>query len=124
MPHPNPYPTDREVGALEALWAIERGTVALIHEKFNELHEPEAAYSTVLTLLRSLFRKGLVDRNRHGQAHVYWPRRSRDEVVSEAVDRLVNTYFGFDERSLLALLQDRARELEARRWKRPMKLRC
>lgn len=44
--------------------------------------EPTVSYATVLTILRRLWKKGLVTRQRVGKAHHYRPRRNRDEQTA------------------------------------------
>lgn len=44
--------------------------------------EPAVAYSTVLTILRRLWKKDLVKRTKDGKAYLYWPTRSREEQVA------------------------------------------
>lgn len=44
--------------------------------------EPPVAYSTVLTILRRLWKKDLVTREKDGKAYVYRPTRSREEQVA------------------------------------------
>lgn len=44
--------------------------------------EPPVSYATVLTILRRLWRKGMVQREQVGKAHMYRPSRSRDEQVA------------------------------------------
>lgn len=44
--------------------------------------EPPVSYATVLTILRRLWKKGLVTRERVGKAHHYLPSRTRDEQTA------------------------------------------
>lgn len=44
--------------------------------------EPAVAYSTVLTILRRLWKKDLVKRTKDGKAYLYRPTRSREEQVA------------------------------------------
>jgi len=45
--------------------------------------QPPVTYSTVLTILRRLWNKGVVQRERLGKAYVYQPVRSKDEEIAE-----------------------------------------
>jgi predicted transcriptional regulator len=61
---------------LEALWRREEpASVRQISADF-----PEAAYTTLMTTLDRLFRKGVLDRERVGRAFRYRPRFSRQEL--------------------------------------------
>jgi BlaI family transcriptional regulator, penicillinase repressor len=74
----------RQLGPLEqrmldALWARGNGTV-------RELVEAccgDLAYTTVMTTLDRLFKKGLLTRSEEGRAFRYVPRFSRDELRRE-----------------------------------------
>jgi len=64
---------------LDALWARGNGTV-------RELVEAccgDLAYTTVMTTLDRLFKKGLLTRSEEGRAFRYVPRFSRDELRRE-----------------------------------------
>lgn len=70
---------------LEALWAEGREVSG------RELHAgfPELAYTTLMTTLDRLHRKGLLERRRGGRAYVYSPHFSRAELEQHrAVDAL------------------------------------
>jgi predicted transcriptional regulator len=70
-----------ETKLLELLWQQGRGvTVRHVQPAF-----PELAYTTLMTTLDRLYRKGLLLRRRRGRAFAYEPRCSRDELVSERV---------------------------------------
>jgi len=65
---------------LDGLWAKGPATV-------RELLEhgcPELAYTTVMTTLDRLFKKGVLTRSEEGRAFRYAPRFSRDELHREA----------------------------------------
>jgi predicted transcriptional regulator len=68
-----------ESKVLELLWA-EGGAVTVrhVHRAFAEL-----AYTTLMTTLDRLYRKGILVRCRRGRAFAYEPRCSRDELLSE-----------------------------------------
>jgi BlaI family penicillinase repressor len=65
---------------LDALWTRGSATVReLIEGGFDDL-----AYTTVMTTLDRLFKKGLLTRADEGRAFRYIPRLSRDELRREA----------------------------------------
>ena len=80
-------PTERsglgplETKVLEILWD-ETHAVTVRHV---QLAFPGRAYTTLMTTLDRLFRKGLLVRRRRGRAFAYVPRCSRDELLSELV---------------------------------------
>jgi predicted transcriptional regulator len=73
----------RGFGELEAvimdrLWTW--GGTATVRDVFDDLHtERQVAYTTVMTVMDNLYRKGWLDRERDGKAYRYVPTASRDE---------------------------------------------
>jgi BlaI family penicillinase repressor len=75
----------RQLGPLEqrmldGLWAKENATVRELIEHGCE----DLAYTTVMTTLDRLFKKGLLTRSEEGRAFRYAPRFSREELHREA----------------------------------------
>ena len=66
---------------LELLWGLDRA-VTVRHVR---LSFPELAYTTLMTTLDRLYRKGMLVRRRPGRAFAYQPRCSRDQMLSELV---------------------------------------
>jgi predicted transcriptional regulator len=62
------------------------------------------AYNTVLTILRNLESKGLVDHEAEGRVHRYFPVASQDAVKENAVSRLVSKFFAGSPVSVMAHL--------------------
>lgn len=58
-------PTNRELEALKVLWKQERATVRDVHEALAE--DEELAYTTTLSLMQTMERKGLVRRETQGR---------------------------------------------------------
>jgi predicted transcriptional regulator len=87
--------TDKPLGDLEAkvmktVWSLGRGTV---HEVRKALPgRRRLAYTTVLTTLRNLERKGFLTHEVEGRSHVYLPAVEEGEVkrtnIRDLLDRL------------------------------------
>lgn len=71
---------------LEELWA--RGT-ATVRELTQDGYEG-LAYTTLMTTLDRLFKKGLLTRSEEGRAFRYTPRFSRDEMSREAAGQALH----------------------------------
>jgi predicted transcriptional regulator len=65
---------EREV--LECLWRRGEASVRDVHAAFGET----TAYTTLMTTLDRLFRKGLLTRRKEGRAFRYAPRVTREEL--------------------------------------------
>jgi predicted transcriptional regulator len=79
----------REMEVLGVLWDRGSGTVAEV----RDLLPDDLAYTTVLTVLRNLERKGVVAHVVSGQAHRYVPLVARAAVRRSALARLLDTLF-------------------------------
>ncbi len=94
----------RQLGELEAvvmgrLW--EWGRPALVREMVDDLHDDRPlAYTTVMTVMENLHRKGWLRRERYGRAWRYEPTGSRSGYTA----RLMNDALGTstDRRTALA----------------------
>lgn len=74
---------DLERAVMEALWAAARPVFA--KEVAEALQRPDLAYTTVLTVLNRLERKGFVAREKDGRAHAYVAVASRADHVAEVM---------------------------------------
>ncbi len=73
-----------------------------VHQSLQPGHP--LAYTTVLTVMDRLSRKGLVGRSRRGKAHVYHPQCSFEESRRRAVADLIQSYFDGSADQLAAFL--------------------
>ena len=69
---------DLEATVMDRVWAREDGVT--VREVFDELTGiRQIAYTTVLSTMDNLHRKGWVRRDREGKAYRYWPTMTREE---------------------------------------------
>ena len=96
--------SDRELDVMAVLWARGSGTVAEVREA---LPDP-LAYTTVLTVLRTLEEKGFVGHEEEGKAHRYLPLVARERAGRSALTRMVDKLFdGSPDLLLTQLVSDR-----------------
>jgi predicted transcriptional regulator len=94
----------RRFGELEAvimdrLW--DRGGPALVREIVNDLRgDRELAYTTVMTVMENLYRKGWLRRERDGRAWRYEPTGSRSGYTAALMNDALGT--STDRRTALA----------------------
>lgn len=70
-----------EALVMEEVWRQGPATVRSVMDALNRSDEKARAYTTWMTIMVRLHRKGLLDRRREGRADVYAPRLSRDEYL-------------------------------------------
>lgn len=69
---------DLEAVVMDRMWAHEgRVTVREVHDEL--VVDREIAYTTVMSTMDNLHRKGWLDRERIGKAYRYWPTMTREE---------------------------------------------
>src|SRR5216110_3854925 len=96
--------TDRELDVMSVLWDAGSATVAQVRERLSD----DLAYTTVLTVLRTLEQKGYVGHTGEGRAHRYHPLVKRAAAGRSALSRLVDKVFdGSPELLLTQLVSDK-----------------
>lgn len=101
-------PSEREMEAMSILWERGSATVYEMQEELNSLYEPEVAYTTVLSMLRSLRAKGWVRAEKEGRAYRHFADVGRDHARFWEVRRIVDLLYGSSMEDLLAdVLTDR-----------------
>lgn len=106
---------DLEAVVMDHLWSAEEGmTVRDVLERLDR--EPPHAYTTVLTVMDNLHRKGFLSREKEGRAYRYLPTKGRAEHTADLMHELLS---GSGDRSV-TLLQflDRMPAKEVERLKR------
>lgn len=108
-----------ENAVMEVLWSAgEPLTTGGVRER---LDERRVAYTTVMTVLVRLWKKGHLEREKVGRAYAYRPRKSRDEHTATrmeemldaagdrhaALSRFVETLSASERRQLKGLLDER-----------------
>jgi predicted transcriptional regulator len=89
-----------ELRVLDALWARPRS--ASVRELLPGFRN--VAYTTIMTTLDRLFRKGLLTRERCGRAFAYRPARSRDELVASLASSALASLMPRDPASIRPLI--------------------
>jgi BlaI family penicillinase repressor len=99
-------PPPLELECLRALWRIGEGTVHGVQDALGR--KPELAYTTVMTVLHRLEKRGSVSRRKQGRSFLYAPKVSREALLEVAVKEFLDTFFDGSPEALVRYLQDRA----------------
>jgi predicted transcriptional regulator len=92
--------TKRELDLMSVIWELGSATVADVQDRLQD----DLAYSTVLTLLRTLEHKGHVRHEKDGKAFRYFPLIEPDDAGDSALKRLVNKVYKGSRELLIARL--------------------
>ena len=100
-------PPPLELLCLKALWSLGEGSVKEVRVQV----EPSRplAYTTVMTVLDRLVRRGVVTRRKAGRAFVYAPSVSRDAMRRLALEEFLEAYFEGSREQLAAFLEGEVR---------------
>jgi len=95
--------TKAEEQVMQAIWKVGQGFA-------NEIvaaTEGDAAYNTVLTVVRILEQKGFVSHETFNRANRYYPLVSREEYMQQQLKGFAQRYFGSSARALVSFLIDK-----------------
>jgi predicted transcriptional regulator len=83
---------DLELKVMAILWTSRTPLgVAGVSERLQG--ERLLAYTTIMTVLVNLYKKGVVDRAKQGKAYLYWAKEGQDKLANGLFDRLVRGYY-------------------------------
>jgi len=85
-----PHFTDRELDVMDVLWRQGPATVAEVRERLSD----PLAYTTVLTVLRTLEEKTYVGHREEGKAHRYFAKVAEQTARRSALTRVLDRVFG------------------------------
>jgi predicted transcriptional regulator len=101
---------DLEATVMDRVWAREDGVT--VREVFDELTGVrQIAYTTVLSTMDNLHRKGWVRRDREGKAYRYWPTMTREERSANLMRAAFDA--GGDTEAVLAFFVNQMTESES-----------
>src|SRR3954466_7696489 len=96
-------PPPLELECLKVLWHLGEGNVKDVRGVLTQSRN--LAYTTVMTILDRLVRKGGVERRKVGRSFFYSPRLTRDVLRKLALKELVEGFFDGSEESLIEYLR-------------------
>ena len=95
-----------ELEAMKVLWDLGQATVRQVQVEMSRRRP--LAYTTVMTLLDRLTRRGAAERRKQGRAHLYHPLLARETARELAIDRLTLDFFDGSRERLAAHLHGEA----------------
>jgi predicted transcriptional regulator len=95
-------PPPLEMLCLKAMWSLGEGNVKDVREVVGRSRA--LAYTTIMTVLDRLVRKGKLARQKVGRAYVYSLKASRESMRRAAVRELVDGFFDGSEQELMRFL--------------------
>src|SRR5512134_1360801 len=106
MRRKSPTLTPQELALMKIVWERGASTVRDVYEAL--LEDRRIAYTTVMTMMNVLERKGHLRREAEGRSYRYHPVRPKGQVVGSMVREFVDRVFGGSAAPLLLhLVEDR-----------------
>ena len=105
---PRDIPPPLELECLKSLWKLSEASVKDVRDDLAV--NRNLAYTTVMTLLDRLVKKGGASRRKTGRMFVYTPVLPRLLLRKLAVKELVDSFFDGSEQALLEFLQGQPSE--------------
>jgi predicted transcriptional regulator len=94
--------TPCEFEIMEVLWHLGSATVRDVHAALTPARG--LAYTTIMTVMDKLHRKGALRQQRRGRAYFYTVQLSRGEALRHKLQHLIDDYFEGSAEKLLAYL--------------------
>jgi len=91
-----------ELDCMNTLWPMGEGTVREIRERLAP-RRPRA-YTTIMTIMDRLARKGIVERRKAGRAYIYKANLSAEDARAQALSQVVENFFGGSKEAVRAQL--------------------
>ena len=85
-----------EAEVMDEMWGVDEAPVRAVMDALNARASRERKYTTIMTIMARLDRKGLLKRRREGKTDIYAPAITREEYLEararEEVGALVEQY--------------------------------
>jgi len=102
-----------ELDCMNTLWSLGEGTVRQIQQRLAPARP--RAYTTIMTIMDRLARKGVVTRHKVSRAYLYRANLTAEEARAHAIEQVVEGFFEGSPEALAAQLAGGSRAPVARR---------
>jgi BlaI family transcriptional regulator, penicillinase repressor len=100
MPRPKqPGLTENELSVMKELWSQAPLTVGEILDRLNR--RPKPAYTSLLTLVQAMEKKGYITHEKQGKAFAYFPKLQQQHYMKGEIKRVSERLFGSGPLSLV-----------------------
>ena len=91
-----------ELDCMNTLWPMGEGTVREIRDRLAARRA--RAYTTIMTIMDRLARKGVVERRKTGRKYIYRPKLSAEDARAHALEQVMENFFGGSKERMMAQL--------------------
>ena len=83
-----------QLRVMRHIWSSGPCTVHQVHEVLNaDPKTPDLAYTTILTVMRNLAKRDILEQNPNGRSHIFTPKLSQDEYRCELLSKIADDLF-------------------------------
>lgn len=100
------YLTPGEFELMEILWPLGEASVRQVWEIIHP--QRAVAYTTVMTVLYKMHRKGMLSQRKQGKAYYYAPAVDREQALEGVFEHILNAYFKGSQDELLRFVRKEA----------------
>lgn len=88
------------------MWTKDSCTVHDVHDALNaEQDAPQLAYTTVLTVMRNLVRRGILSQNPAGRSHIFSPIIGEMQYKESLLRQICEDFFAGNTEFMISALQ-------------------
>jgi predicted transcriptional regulator len=96
--------TPGEFELIEILWPLGEASVKDVWSRVDPARS--LAYTTVMTVLEKMYRKGILSRRKKGKAYLYSAALTRAQALEGIVDHICQGFFGGSRTALVDFIRD------------------
>lgn len=105
-----PYLGELEIAVMEHLWDVDVADAKAIHRQLGE--KRNISPNTIQSTADRLYKKGLLNREKVSHAFVYSPAVTREQLMAEMIDNVVDKLSGGRTEAMLSAFVDLASRIE------------
>jgi BlaI family transcriptional regulator, penicillinase repressor len=109
----HPTLTPQELEIMKLVWQLEDATVRDVYEAL--LEHRKIAYTTVMTMMKTLETKGYLKKRRRDRAFIYRPTHPKSQVIGGMIREFIDRVFNGSAEPLLVHLV-KTRHIREKEW--------
>ena len=95
-----------QLRCMHYIWKAGPSTVHQVHDALcKEKGAPKLAYTTILTVMRNLARRKILDQKPNGRSHIFVPLVDEKTYTSQVLAFVRDSYFGGDSKAMVRAVQ-------------------
>ena len=94
--------TENELLVMNVLWSDSPLKVAEILEQIDK--EPKPAYTSLMTLVSTMTKKGYLASSKQGKAYLYTPLLKQNNIISQEIKKIKDKFFSGSSSDLIVNL--------------------